>query len=79
LRLYQSAHFVKSKDWNGARQFIIPLFMVDYWAGVFAVVAIFNAAALHGEFSNDFFIYPILLMPAFVIEALVLGLVMSGM
>ena len=70
--------FFKGKNWNGARQFIIPLFMIAYWAVIFAVVSIFGVAFLKNEFTNSFFLYPIFLMPAFVIEIIVLWLVVEG-
>lgn len=71
--------FFKGKDWNGARQFIIPLLLIAYWAVIFAVICIFGVAFLKNEFTGSFFIYPIFLMPAFVIEIIVLCLVAEGL
>lgn len=71
--------FFKSKDWDGARQLFIPLMMIVYWAVVFAVISIGNAVMLEGEFSNHFFLYPIFLMPSFVLVLLLLALVAIGM
>lgn len=71
--------FFKSKDWDGARQLFIPLMMIVYWTAVFAVVCIGNAVMLEGEFSNHFFLYPIFLMPSFVLVLLLLALVAMGM
>ncbi len=71
--------FFKGKDWNGARQILIPLLLIVYWAVIFAVVSIFGVAFLKNEFTGSFFIYPIFLMPAFVIEIIVLCLVVEGL
>ncbi len=71
--------FFKSKDWDGARQLFIPLMMIVYWTAVFAVVCIGNAVMLEGEFSNHFFLYPVFLMPSFVLVLLLLALVAMGM
>lgn len=71
--------FFKSKDWNGARQFIIPLLLLGYYGIVFAVVSIGNAFLVGGEFQNHFLLYPIFLMPAFVLTILALCLIAAGM
>ena len=71
--------FFESKDWNGARQIFIPLMMLVYWMAIFAVISIGNAVMLEGEFSNHFFLYPIFLMPSFVLVLLLLALVAMGM
>ena len=71
--------FFKSKDWNGVRQIFIPLMMFVYWAAIFAVISIGNAVMLEGEFSNHFFLYPVFLMPSFVLVLLLLALVAMGM
>ena len=71
--------FFKSKDWDGARQLFIPLMMLVYWTAIFAVISIGNAVMLEGEFSNHFFLYPIFLMPSFVLVLLLLALVAMGM
>ena len=64
--------FFESKDWNGARQIFIPLMMLVYWTAIFAVISIGNAVMLEGEFSNHFFLYPVFLMPSFVLVLLLL-------
>ena len=51
--------FLKSKDWNGARQIFIPLMLLIYWAIIFVVISIVNAMILEGAFSCSFFLYPI--------------------
>ena len=71
--------FFKSKDWNGVRQIFIPLMMFVYWTAIFAVISIGNAVMLEGEFSNHFFLYPVFLMPSFVLVLLLLALVAMGM
>lgn len=71
--------FFESKDWNGARQIFIPLMMLVYWTAIFSVISIGNAVMLEGEFSNHFFLYPIFLMPSFVLVLLLLALVAMGM
>ena len=71
--------FFKSKDWNGARQFFIPLMMLVYWSVIFAVITIGNAVMLEGAFSNHFLLYPIFLMPAFVVVILLLACVAMGL
>ena len=71
--------FFKSKDWNGARQIFIPLMMLVYWAVIFAVIIIGNALMLEGEFSNHFFLYPIFLMPSFVLMILLLAFIAMGL
>ena len=71
--------FFKSKDWNGARQFFIPLMMLVYWSVIFAVITIGNAIMLEGAFSNHFLLYPIFLMPAFVVVILLLACVAMGL
>ena len=71
--------FFKSKDWNGARQFFIPLMMLVYWSVIFAVITIGNAVMLEGAFSNHFLLYPIFLMPAFVMVILLLACVAMGL
>ena len=71
--------FFESKDWNGARQIFIPLMMLVYWTAIFAVISIGNAVMLEGEFSNHFFLYPVFLMPSFVLVLLLLALVAMGM
>ena len=71
--------FLKSKNFNEVRQFLIPLFLLVYWTIVFAVIIIGNAALLEREFSNNFFLYPIFLMPSFALVLLLLALVASGL
>ena len=71
--------FFQSKDWDGARQLFIPLMMIVYWAIVFAIICIGNAILFEGSFVNEFFLYPIFLMPGFVFEILLLGLIASGL
>ena len=71
--------FFESKDWDGARQIFIPLMMIIYWAAVFAVICIGNAVLFEGSFSKVFFLYPIFLMPGFVLEILVFALIASGL
>ena len=71
--------FFESKDWDGARQLFIPLMMIVYWTAVFAVICIGNAVLFEGAFSNEFFLYPIFLMPGFVLEILVFALIASGL
>lgn len=70
--------FFKSRDWNGARQILIPLLMIVYWTVVFGILCIGNAMLLKGEFFNQLFLYPIFLMPAFVLEILLVGLIGYG-
>ena len=71
--------FLKSKDWNGARQIFIPIMLLVYWTIIFALISIGNAVVLEGEFSNHFFLYPIFLMPAFVLVLLLLAFVAMGL
>ena len=71
--------FLKSKDWNGARQIFIPIMLLVYWAIIFAVITIGNAVVLVGEFSNLLFLYPIFLMPSFVLVLLLFALVAMGL
>jgi hypothetical protein len=56
----------------------IPLMMIVYWGIVFAVICVFNAMALEGEFSSAFLLYPVFLMPSFVLEIILVGLIGSG-
>ena len=70
--------FFKSKDWHGIRHIFIPLMMIIYWGIVFAVICGFNAMALEGAFSRAFLLYPIFLMPSFVLEIILVGLICSG-
>ena len=71
--------FLKSKDWNGARQIFIPIMLLAYWTIIFAIISIGNAVVSEGEFSNHFFLYPIFLMPSFVLVLLLLAFVAMGM
>ena len=71
--------FLKSKDWSGARKIFIPLMLLVYWTVVFAVIIIGNAMLLKGEFSNHFFLYPIFLMPSFVLIITLLLLLGMGL
>ena len=71
--------FLKSKDWNGARQIFIPIMLLVYWSIIFALISIGNAEVLEGEFSNHFFLYPIFLMPSFVLVLLLLAFVAMGL
>ena len=71
--------FLKSKDWNGARQIFIPIMLLVYWTIIFALISIGNAVVSEGEFSNHFFLYPIFLMPAFVLVLLLLAFVAMGL
>ena len=71
--------FLKSKDWNGARQIFIPIMLLVYWTIIFALISIGNAVVLEGEFSNHFFLYPIFLMPSFVLVLLLLAFVAMGL
>lgn len=71
--------FFKSKDWNGARQIFIPIMLMVYWTIIFAIISIGNAVVLEGEFSNHFFLYPIFLMPSFVLVLLLLAFVAMGL
>ncbi|MBQ8302033.1 MAG: hypothetical protein IJX97_00605 [Clostridia bacterium] len=70
--------FFKSKDWQGARRFFIPLMMIAYWSIAFAIICIFNSMIIEGDFSYRFFLYPIFLLPSFVLEILIVGLICSG-
>ena len=49
--------FLKSKDWNGARQIFSPIMLLVYWTIIFAIISIGNAVVSEGEFSNHFFMY----------------------
>ena len=71
--------FFKSKDWNGARQIFIPIMLLVYWSIIFAIISIGNAVVSEGEFSNHFFLYPIFLMPSFVLVLLLLAFVAMGL
>ena len=71
--------FLKSKDWNGARQIFIPIMLLVYWTIIFALISIGNAVVSEGEFSNHFFLYPIFLMPSFVLVLLLLAFVAMGL
>ena len=71
--------FFKSKDWNGARQIFIPIMLLVYWTIIFAIISIGNAVVSEGEFSNHFFLYPIFLMPSFVLVLLLLAFVAMGL
>lgn len=70
--------FFKSKDWNGTRQIFIPLMMIFYWVIVFGILCIGNALLLKGEFFTQLLLYPIFLMPSFVLEILLVGLIGYG-
>ena len=50
-----------------------------YWTIIFAIISIGNAVVLEGEFSNHFFLYPIFLMPSFVLVLLLLALIAMGL
>ena len=71
--------FFKSKDWNGARQIFIPIMLLVYWSIIFALISIGNAVVSEGEFSNHFFLYPIFLMPSFVLVLILLAFVAMGL
>ena len=71
--------FLKSKDWNGSRQIFIPIMLPVYWSIIFALISIGNAVVSEGEFSNHFFLYPIFLMPSFVLVLLLLAFVAMGL
>ena len=62
-----------------ARQIFIPLMLLIYWAIIFVVISIVNAMILEGAFSCSFFLYPIFLMPSFVLVLLLLALVAMGL
>ena len=71
--------FLKSKDWNDARQIFIPIMLLVYWTIIFALISIGNAVVSEGEFSNHFFLYPIFLMPSFVLLLLLVAFVAMGL
>ena len=70
--------FLKSKDWEGVRQFFIPVIMIIYWLIVFCAVCVINAIGYGGDFSYSFFLYPIFLMPGIVFEVLLVGIILMG-
>ena len=76
---FNASFFLKSKDWNDARQIFIPIILLAYWSIIFALIRIGNAVVSEGEFSNHFFLYPIFLMPSFVLVLLLLALVAMGL
>lgn len=71
--------YLASKDWNGSRRFFIPLMLLAYWAIIFTIICVGNAMMFEGSFSNAFFLYPIFLMPSFVVVVLLIALIGSGM
>lgn len=71
--------FFKSKDWKYEKYIFIPLLMLVYWTLLFAAVCAINGMVLKGPFSYNFFLYPIFLMPSFVIEILAVGLILEYM
>lgn len=64
---------------NSEKNVVIPLFMLAYWALLFASICAFNGIILKGPFLFTFFLYPIFLMPAFIIEILLAGLILEYM
>ena len=76
---FNASLFFKAKEWRGVRQILIPLMMIVYWCAVLAIVFIGGAVLVDGVFSNQFLLYPIFLMPAFVLEILIFALVASGL
>lgn len=71
--------FFKSKDWDGARQILIPIMMIVYWVIFLGIVCIGNAILFEGAFFNRLLLYPVFLMPAFVFEILLFGLILMGL
>lgn len=69
--------FLTSRNWRGVKYLFILLMMIVYWALLFGVVCVFNALVLKGPFSYHFYLYPVFLMPAFVIEILLVGLILE--
>ena len=76
---FNARFFFKTKEWNGVRQIFIPLMMIVYWTAVFAIISIGNATLLDGDFSYQFFLYPVFLLPSFVVVLLLLILVGMGL
>ena len=70
--------FFRSKDWRWAKRIFIPWLMVIYWALVLVVICIFSAALLNSEFTYKFLLYPIFLMPSFILEIILIGFIGSG-
>ena len=70
--------FLTSREWQGVRGIMVFLFLLVYWAVIFAVVAI-GASGSERGFFYDLFLYPIFLMPAFVIVIILLGLILQGL
>jgi len=67
---FHACIFFRSKDWHGAKKILIPWIMMLYWLIVFVAVCIFNSAILHYDFSYKLLLYPIFLMPSFVLVML---------
>ncbi len=68
--------FCKAKEWNGVRPILIPLFLLMYWVIVLCLICIGNAL-INGGFSNSFFVYPIFLMPSFVVVIILILLLLT--
>ena len=75
---FNAKMFLTSQDWKGVRGILIFLFLLFYYTVVFAFLAICASRSDRG-FINEVFLYPIFLMPSFVIVIILLLLILSGL
>ena len=76
---WSACRFFDAQEWKGTKAIMIPMLMLFFWAIVFCVLCVGNAAMLGGDFSYDMFLYPVFLMPAFEVVFLVLIILGQGM
>ena len=59
--------FFKDKNWTGIRRFFIPVMMVIFYLIVLVIIIAGAVCLKIAEFTEFFFLYPVFLMPAFVL------------
>ncbi len=75
---FNASIFFEDKSWGIAKPIAIAFFLFIYWIMIFAIVAIGAAMADAGS-SDRFFLYPVFLMPAFVLMLIVILFFAQGL
>lgn len=63
---FNVSEYLRSRDFEGVRVFMIIIFLIAYFGVAFGLVALFGSAAFNLKVSYEFLIYTVFLMPAFV-------------
>lgn len=76
---YHARIFFAARDWRWEKHLVTLMMLICYWAVVFMILCAGNALTLKVPFSYAFFVYPVFLMPSFVIVILSVCLVLAGL